>query len=45
MARVHMDLQQKTQALAVLQHLKGFEPKVAAQLAREIGAVKDTDKL
>lgn len=45
MARVHMDLQQKAQALAVLQHLKGFEPKVAAQLAREIGAVKDTDKL
>jgi len=43
MARVHMDLQQEAQALAVLQHLEGFEPKVAAQLAREMAANKGTN--
>ena len=37
MARVHVDLKQPEEALAVIQHLKGFEPKVAAQLERETG--------
>lgn len=37
MARVHIDLQQPEQARAVIKHLKGFEPKVAAQLERETG--------
>ena len=44
MARVHMEMQQEAQALAVLQHLQGFEPKVAAQLAREMDAIKETGK-
>ena len=37
MARVHVDLQQPEEARAVILHLKGFEPKVAAQLERETG--------
>lgn len=37
MARVHIDLQQPEEAKAVIKHLKGFEPKVAAQLERETG--------
>ena len=37
MARVHIDLQQPEEARAVILHLKGFEPKVAAQLERETG--------
>ncbi len=37
MARVHVDLEQPEQARAVILHLKGFEPKVAAQLERETG--------
>ena len=37
MARVHMELNQPDEALAVMRHLKGFEPKVAAQLERETG--------
>jgi tetratricopeptide (TPR) repeat protein len=37
MARVHMELGQPQEALAVMRHLKGFEPKVAAQLERETG--------
>jgi tetratricopeptide (TPR) repeat protein len=37
MARVHMELGQPEQALEVMRHLKGFEPKVAAQLERETG--------
>jgi len=37
MARVHIDLQQPEAARAVIRHLKGFEPKVAAQLERETG--------
>ncbi len=38
LARVHMDRQQVEEARRILRHLKGFEPKVAAQLEREIGA-------
>jgi hypothetical protein len=41
MARVHMELQQPEQALGVMRHLKGFEPKVAAQLERETGLSLD----
>jgi tetratricopeptide (TPR) repeat protein len=37
MARVHMEMGQPQEALAVMRHLKGFEPKVAAQLERETG--------
>jgi Tfp pilus assembly protein PilF len=37
MARVHVDLHQPEEARAVIRHLKGFEPKVAAQLERETG--------
>jgi tetratricopeptide (TPR) repeat protein len=37
LARVHMDLHQPDEARKVIRHLKGFEPKVAAQLERETG--------
>lgn len=42
MARVHMELQQPDNALEVMRHLKGFEPKVAAQLERETGLRLDS---
>jgi tetratricopeptide (TPR) repeat protein len=41
MARVHMELNQPDEALGVMRHLKGFEPKVAAQLERETGLKLD----
>ena len=41
MARVHMEMGQPQEALAVMRHLKGFEPKVAAQLERETGLKLD----
>ena len=41
MARVHMELNQPNEALEVMRHLKGFEPKVAAQLERETGLKLD----
>jgi len=37
MARVHMEMKEPDKALEVMRHLNGFEPKVAAQLEREIG--------
>jgi tetratricopeptide (TPR) repeat protein len=37
LARVHMDRKQIEEARRIAKHLKGFEPKVAAQLEREIG--------
>ena len=37
LARVHVDLKQPNEARKVIRHLKGFEPKVAAQLERETG--------
>lgn len=37
LARVHLDLKQADEALAVIRYLKGFEPKVANQLERETG--------
>lgn len=37
LARVHADVQQPDEAARIIRHLKGFEPKVAAQLERELG--------
>jgi tetratricopeptide (TPR) repeat protein len=37
LARVHVDRQQPDEAVKIIRHLKGFEPKVAAQLERETG--------
>ncbi len=37
LARVHMDRHDPEAAVKVIRHLKGFEPKVAAQLMRETG--------
>lgn len=37
LARVHMGRQEPDEARRIIRHLKGFEPKVAAQLEREIG--------
>ena len=37
LARVHADAKRPDEAVKIIRHLKGFEPKVAAQLEREIG--------
>jgi len=37
LARVYMDRHEPDEALKIIQHLKGFEPKFAAQLERETG--------
>ena len=37
LARVHVDRRETEQAVRIIAHLKGFEPKVAAQLERETG--------
>ncbi len=37
LARVHMDRKAPEEAAKVIRHLRGFEPKVAAQLVRETG--------
>lgn len=37
LARVHVDRQEPEEAVKIIRHLKGFEPKVAAQLERETG--------
>lgn len=37
LARVHMDRQEPEETKRIIRHLKGFEPKVAAQLERETG--------
>jgi tetratricopeptide (TPR) repeat protein len=37
LARVHVDRQEPDKAVKIIRHLKGFEPKVAAQLERETG--------
>ncbi len=37
LARVHVDRHQPEEAVKIIRHLKGFEPKVAAQLERETG--------
>jgi tetratricopeptide (TPR) repeat protein len=38
-ARLHMNRHEPDAALKIIRHLKGFEPKVAAQLERETGLV------
>jgi Flp pilus assembly protein TadD len=37
LARVHVDRKEPDKAVKIIRHLKGFEPKVAAQLERETG--------
>ena len=37
LARVHIDRHEPEEARKIIRHLKGFEPKVAAQLERETG--------
>jgi tetratricopeptide (TPR) repeat protein len=37
LARVHVDRHEPEEAVRIIRHLKGFEPKVAAQLERETG--------
>ena len=37
LARVHVDRHDPEAAVKIIRHLKGFEPKVAAQLERETG--------
>ena len=37
LARIHVDRKQPEEAVKIIRRLKGFEPKVAAQLERETG--------
>ncbi|AKJ29019.1 tetratricopeptide repeat protein [Caldimonas brevitalea] len=37
LARVHLERRRPDEAIQIIRHLKGFEPKVAAQLERETG--------
>jgi len=37
LARLHLDRQETEQALEIIRHLQGFEPKIAEQLKRETG--------
>ena len=37
LARVHMDSHEPEEVRRIINHLKGFEPKIAAQLERETG--------
>jgi len=37
LGRTYVEMKQPDEAKAVIAHLKGFEPKIAAQLARETG--------
>jgi tetratricopeptide (TPR) repeat protein len=37
LARVHVDRNETAEATKIIRHLRGFEPKVAAQLERETG--------
>lgn len=37
LARVHIDRHQPDEAAKIIRHLRGFEPKVAAQLEKETG--------
>lgn len=37
LARVHVDRREPEEAVKIIHHLRGFEPKVAAQLERETG--------
>ncbi|MCY7315059.1 MAG: tetratricopeptide repeat protein [Rubrivivax sp.] len=42
LARVHVDRREPEEAVKIIRHLKGFEPKVAAQLERETGLLGGT---
>ena len=42
LARVHVDRHDPDEAVKIIRHLKGFEPKVAAQLERETGLLAGT---
>jgi Tfp pilus assembly protein PilF len=37
LARIHEKRQEPEEVVKIIRHLQGFEPKVAAQLARETG--------
>jgi len=37
LARIHVKRQEPEEAVKIIRHLQGFEPKVAAELARETG--------
>jgi tetratricopeptide (TPR) repeat protein len=37
LARVHMERQEPEEVAKIIRHLQGFEPKIAAELARETG--------
>jgi tetratricopeptide (TPR) repeat protein len=37
LAKVHMDRHEPEETVKIIRHLKGFEPKYAAQLERETG--------
>jgi two-component SAPR family response regulator len=37
LARIHDKRQEPEEVVKIIRHLQGFEPKVAAQLARETG--------
>lgn len=39
LARVHVDRHEPDEAAKIIRHLKGFEPKFAAQLERETGLI------
>ncbi len=42
LARVHVDRQEPDKAVKIIRHLKGFEPKFAAQLERETGLLVES---
>lgn len=42
LARVHVDRAEPDEAVKIIRHLKGFEPKVAAQLVRETGLLLES---
>ena len=45
LARVHVDRHEPEEARKIIRHLKGFEPKVAAQLERETGLFRPACQL
>jgi predicted Zn-dependent protease len=45
LARVHVDRHQPEEAVKIIRHLRGFEPKIAAQLERETGLLLGRSRL
>ncbi len=45
LARIHVDRKEPDEAVKIIRHLKGFEPKVAAQLERETGLLAGGTRL